>query len=648
MSDGKVVIDIDGDPRGFEKQINGLGKTVTSGLGGAFSGAAKGLAKTTAAAGAALGAALIAGMGVVVNKGLDRALNIEDAKASLAGLGYAAAEVKTITDSVLGAVRGTAFALDEGMTIAASALAAGVGPGKDLQRYISLIGDAATISKAPLGEIGLIFNKVYAKGKVQAEEMNQLHERGIPILQWLAKSYGVSAEEMSKMVSQGEVDAKRFAAVIEENIGGAALKSGDTVRGAMANVMAAIGRAGEKLVGGFLGPARDMLTGLIDEIDGMVPSFEKTGRGLLSALMGGSSEELTQGLTEITSKLVEGLGKILPVVVNALAAIIVAVATALPALLPPLASAFVDGIMAITDMLPVIIPPFIKAMKQVILVIAAALPEWLPLILEAFVLLVTEIAEALGEMAPTLIPIIYECMIILVAEILKALPKFIEAAFKLIGGLIKGFDNNQGALIGTIKKQAAEVLKSWLDSVPKMLEAGKRLLIGIKDGAVEGFNTRLVPFLKGLGAAALKGLGNLGGVLRGAGIKLLQGLWDGALEKWRQVQRWVSSIAGWIAAHKGPLEKDYKLLQPAGRVIMEGFRKTLGEGFALVLRDLDGYTQQLSVPSPWAPSFAVSGTAQPSSVEVSRVNNFDLHFDKTPERFSDVINGFRHTIEGLL
>lgn len=199
----------------------------------------------------------------VIKGGISRALNIEDAQASLKGLGYTAQQIKGVTNSVLGAVNGTAFALDEGMKVASSALASGIPEGKELEKYVRLIGDTATITGGSIEEIGAIFNKAQSKGKVYTEELNQLAGRGLPIFELLQKEYGVTAVELSKMVSAGQVDAKTFRKVIEENIGGAALASGDTTRGAIANVTTAFSKLGAVAISGSLPYLKESLQGMI-------------------------------------------------------------------------------------------------------------------------------------------------------------------------------------------------------------------------------------------------------------------------------------------------------------------------------------------------------------------------------------------------
>ena len=64
-----------------------------------------------------------------------------------------------------------------------------------------------------------------------------------------------------------------------------------------------------------------------------------------------------------------------------------------------------------------------------------------------------------------------------------------------------------------------------------------------------------------------------------AGQNILQGFWNGMTFIWRKVTGWISSLAGWIKAHKGPVSLDKTLLYPAGQALMEGLRLGLVHGF---------------------------------------------------------------------
>ena len=208
------------------------------------------------------GGALFAG--VAAKKGIDRLLGIEDARASLSGLGHDAKAVDSIMKNALNSVKGTAFGMADAGKTAASAVAAGVKPGKDLERTLKLVGDAATIANTDLGSMGAIFNKVAASNKVQMDSINQLHDAGVPALQLLAAELGVTSEEASKMASAGQIDFATFQNAMETGMGGAALKSGETTTGAFKNMMAAVGRVGANFLSGVFPKFRKTFSGIID------------------------------------------------------------------------------------------------------------------------------------------------------------------------------------------------------------------------------------------------------------------------------------------------------------------------------------------------------------------------------------------------
>lgn len=203
---------------------------------------------------------------VAAKGGISRALNIQDARASLVGLKMDTAAVDGVMSSALASVQGTAFGLDQAAKTAAGAVAAGIAPGEALTRTLKLTADAATIANTPIGEMGSIFNKVATAGYLTRDVVNQLQDRGIPVLQLVAQQYGVTAQEASDMVSEGKVDFATFQNAIEAGMGGAALASGKTARGAFANVGAALSRLGAM----FAQPAIDAAPALFTSVAGAV------------------------------------------------------------------------------------------------------------------------------------------------------------------------------------------------------------------------------------------------------------------------------------------------------------------------------------------------------------------------------------------
>ena len=234
------------------------GGKLTAVLGSVFG---KG-AKTVGAAGAvALGTALF--------KGFQRLSAIDEAKAKLTGLGNSTKTVDTIMTNALASVKGTAFGLGDAATVAATAVAAGIKPGRELEGTLRLVADAATIGGTSLGEMGQIFSKVATSNKLQGDTINQLNERGIPIVQLLAKSMGKTSEEVVALASKGKIGFAQFQTAMESGLGGSALKSGETFKGALANVGAALGRVGAALLTGLFPIAKQVFAGITGFLDGV-------------------------------------------------------------------------------------------------------------------------------------------------------------------------------------------------------------------------------------------------------------------------------------------------------------------------------------------------------------------------------------------
>ena len=240
------------------KSGDSMGKTMGGRLGGA-------LKKTMVGTGVAAGGVLAASL----TKGIGRLSAIEAAESKLSGLGNSAADVSAIMENANAAVKGTAYGLDEAATTAAMAVASGIKPGTELEGVLTTVADTAAIAGTSMSEMGNIFGSVAARGKLQGDDMMQLTSRGIPVLQLLGEELGKTSEEVSEMVSKGEIDFKTFEAAMSSGVGGAAKTAGETTQGAFANMGAAAGRLGATLAGPFYDQAAGAFTGVTDALDAM-------------------------------------------------------------------------------------------------------------------------------------------------------------------------------------------------------------------------------------------------------------------------------------------------------------------------------------------------------------------------------------------
>lgn len=320
-----------------EKTADSSGQSMGTKLSAALGTTLK---RSAVGVGVAAGAAIGAGL----TKGIGRLNGIEQAEAKLRGLGHSADSVGSIMDNALASVKGTSFGLEEAATVAASAVAAGIKPGQELETTLKTVGDTAAIAGTSMSEMGAIFGSVAARGKLQGDDLLQLTSRGVPVLQMLGKQLGKTSEEVSDMVSKGQIDFKTFEAALRDGVGGSALEAGNTVKGAMANMGAAAGRLGATIAGPFFKQAAGGFRGVTDALDALntkiqptmqqveqwlvgtgIPAFKDFGREagsafeqLIKSEAAGSSLASTQRAIEQISGVAKDLGPSLGTVASAL------------------------------------------------------------------------------------------------------------------------------------------------------------------------------------------------------------------------------------------------------------------------------------------------------------------------------------------
>ena len=257
---------------GIERKLADVGRKGAAHLSSALK---KGMIGATAAVSGAIGTSLALGF--------KRLSAIDDAQAKLRGLGNDAATVSKVMDNAIASVKGTAFGLGDAAGLAGVIVASGIKPGRELETTLKRVADSAAISGSSLGEMGSIWAKTAAKGKLDGEIVAQLLERQIPIYDILAKKLGVNASEVAKMVTKGKVSFQDFSDAMNDKLAGSALKTGETVRGAFDNMKAAMGRMGAAALEPGFKTLPGIFTGLTKAIDDATPrvkefSIEISGR----------------------------------------------------------------------------------------------------------------------------------------------------------------------------------------------------------------------------------------------------------------------------------------------------------------------------------------------------------------------------------
>lgn len=204
------------------------------------------------------------------------------------------------------------------------------------------------------------------------------------------------------------------------------------------------------------------------------------------------------------------------------------------------------------------------------------------------------LAAAVGPLVEALAPVIqvvgtalfgaFNNIVVIITNVITWLTDFIGNVSQIPGkvgeavnGIITWFQELPGK-IAEFLSQVINDLIEWVSGVAEQaMEAGSQFLQSIQDG----FNSA-VEWVSGIPQMILDALGNLGSLLWDAGSSIISGLWEGMKSAIGAVFDWVGGIASDIAALKGPLPYDRKLLIPNGTAIMDSLYTGLKKGWPQV------------------------------------------------------------------
>lgn len=161
-----------------------------------------GFSKLGGALGIGIGVAGIASFGKSI---LDSLVNYEYFSASLRTLMKGDQEAaKSLQGQLVSLAAKTPFSLVEVQDATKQLLAYGFAAG-DVTKNISMLGDVASGLKIPFGDIAYLYGTLKVQGRAFQRDILQFTQRGIPIVAQLAKQFGVSKAEISKMVTAGKI-----------------------------------------------------------------------------------------------------------------------------------------------------------------------------------------------------------------------------------------------------------------------------------------------------------------------------------------------------------------------------------------------------------------------------------------------------------
>jgi tape measure domain-containing protein len=177
------------------------------GFSGVMGGIASIGARLTALGPLALGAA--AGIGAIGGAAsltglIQLAANLEQTEARFKTLLGSADAAKKMVADLSQFAASTPFQMEGLSQTAQTLLAFGVTQDQVIPTMKAL-GDVAAASGADINELGNIYGKVRANGRLMTESLDQFNERAIPVGASLAKLFGKTESEIRKMASNGEI-----------------------------------------------------------------------------------------------------------------------------------------------------------------------------------------------------------------------------------------------------------------------------------------------------------------------------------------------------------------------------------------------------------------------------------------------------------
>ena len=292
---GSLVVNL-----GLNAKKFGSGLTSSQSMLGKFSAGVSGLVgKMGVLAVAGAGLVGLGSIGGAISFGVAAAAQAEQAQVAFTTIiGDAAVAKRTLADLSKFAAE-TPFETPELTNASRSLLAFGVSA-DDVIPTLRAVGDISSGIGAPIEDIAELYGKAKVQGRLFAQDINQLTGRGIPIIQALAKQFGVTDDAVKQLVESGSVNfghlQKAFADMTAEGgqFGGMMKAQSGTLSGLWSTLKDNVGLAlrdiGQAIIEEFdlkgaIGSTNDFATSFTENwlptIRGVIRAAAETWRGVV-------------------------------------------------------------------------------------------------------------------------------------------------------------------------------------------------------------------------------------------------------------------------------------------------------------------------------------------------------------------------------
>ena len=203
---------------------------------------------------------------------------------------------------------------------------------------------------------------------------------------------------------------------------------------------------------------------------------------------------------------------------------------------------------------------------------------------------------------------------------------FMDSLWNGIVAVASGVWNGLVAVISGAWNTIVYVINGAISIVRSVISSGFNGAKAIVQGAMNAMRSVISSVwnaIKGVFRAGVNFIKSVVHVnLSAQGRAIMNSFFDGLKSVWNSIKRFISHIAGWIKAHKGPISYDRKLLIPAGRAIMEGLNSGLTEQFANVKSNVSTMAERIAnAATVTIPEINTNGFSQSLSAFNSQIGN---------------------------
>lgn len=220
---------------------------------------------------------------------------------------------------------------------------------------------------------------------------------------------------------------------------------------------------------------------------------------------------------------------------------------------------------------------------------------------------IAAVSPLITQIAGALIPIITNLVTTVLPPVVTAFTGIITAILPvvavLIGNLVPAFQIVL-SVVTTVIGIVSGLIQSAMQIIVGVIQVATGIFTGNWSLAFEGLKNitkggidLVLGFLRGIPQAIGAIFSGAGQLLVGAGRAIIDGFVGALKGAWEAGKAFIGGIGDWIAAHKGPISYDKRLLKPAGAAIMGGLVGSMKAGMPALTKLLGNVTGEIGALS---------------------------------------------------